>query len=1282
MINAEEIKIANKSYINKDFATIYPEQLDLIKTMTNRWDPQTSNESDPGIVLTKLNAFIADKNNYNIDKNVLENFMISATQESSMRKLCDMMGYYMNYYIAPEVDITIMYTNEDIETKGSFTLPALKTVLTSSEDDTISFVLTKSAKVLSQNSAVVVPALQGELKQLYGNNSGEITGSDANQDYIQLNNLDDNNRVYFPESNVAQNGVFISTVFNGVEGEYWRFTKNLNYEPSGSHVYKFGYDSSKGLPYVEFPEDIADLIQNGLVIRYIVTSGLDGNVRAGLIDSLASTLVDNENYSFSTSEGDIEYLFIRNLSGSINGANPESIDEAYNSFKKTIGTFDSLVTCRDYANAIYNMYDSSNTYPVVSNVQVADRRDDINYCTKVVTFDDYGEHTYNYLSDEINAFDLCCYPLKPIKSYTEEEFYSSFTPMAMYQYIKDELEEYKLASHDYKDTLDEATYLYKNYLTLNANLSTIYKVNDAERQDIITNVEKELIKRFNARNVDYGYEIPYELLVDAIMKSDKRISNVNLAEPYLTTKVMNGLGNEYDLVSSGGKDAYVNLLAKNVLSGHVPLFDYDNNFNFEFGQSKISGSDMVTYNISKIKTLASISLNYNASDFYTLQPNEFIQLLAPNLITKTTYPVYVYYYFDSGNSNIPIINNDMNYKLDMSEGESLYILYTDSNDIDHIIKYGIDSTGTYVQKDNGSLEYVDYYIQPVGLKTSSNTQGIWSANQFMTGESDKWSYNSSVATGRSGVVKNIPGLGDTLMYSLGTNETINIREKTQTILDKRTSCYWIRNNVDNKLFVEGETSSRTILLQDGEYFFYTDSTRTSFVSLGSGTTIHFPDTVSINITCDKVSLDEVIDKGILAIDDWKYLNFDSIDKQCTITENQILTLGEGDKIKLIVDGSTPSSISLNNTPTPLNGSAKIQYQLSSDAEPQYAEDLSGISDMSWSIKSRLDIDVSKGNYQQLYSNQHVYLYPWEGVWPAGQEATNPIELVAASGTSVINCFNLNAPVHLLGSEEIDVKVVEKRKDGTSYNTKFPMRAYYYSLTLQNGDVVLPIRNELNYCIIQDSELPNEFKLPKVNDSNSLSPSIKSIVFMVYVSKISGSGNVALSYDGCTLAPYNNESYSHMTQSGSSFIIDASGLYVLKATSIGDTAKITFSNSPAMVDSNSVDFSGAITLGTCDVININDFEGLNVDLGIEDFYDATESINIASDLLNVLKGKDFYYNYKPEKVKLIELDSNTQPKFNMMSPYTLYDFNNIANKFTLSEIDFSSSKIDVVRSSRL
>ena len=52
------------SYTNLDFSSIYTEVIELAKQLSYRWDPSISDESDPGVVLLKLSALIADKMNF------------------------------------------------------------------------------------------------------------------------------------------------------------------------------------------------------------------------------------------------------------------------------------------------------------------------------------------------------------------------------------------------------------------------------------------------------------------------------------------------------------------------------------------------------------------------------------------------------------------------------------------------------------------------------------------------------------------------------------------------------------------------------------------------------------------------------------------------------------------------------------------------------------------------------------------------------------------------------------------------------------------------------------------------------------------------------------------------------------------------------------------------------------------------------------------------------------------------------------------------------------------
>lgn len=91
----------------------------------------------------------------------------------------------------------------------------------------------------------------------------------------------------FPERFVAVNGIFVTNVSE--ENNLWDIVENLNTEVPSVKCFKFGFDSTKNLPYIEFPKNISSLIGNGLDIKYIITKGVDGNVKANFLNKLFNT---------------------------------------------------------------------------------------------------------------------------------------------------------------------------------------------------------------------------------------------------------------------------------------------------------------------------------------------------------------------------------------------------------------------------------------------------------------------------------------------------------------------------------------------------------------------------------------------------------------------------------------------------------------------------------------------------------------------------------------------------------------------------------------------------------------------------------------------------------------------------------------------------------------------------------------------------------------------------------------------------------------------------------
>lgn len=640
MITQNEISSLNLSPTKKDFVQIWNELIEVASKITERWDPTSTNESDPGIVLLKVLTGIADKLNYNIDKNILEAYMPTAAQMESMRKLCELVGYDIKYYQSAETKVRINYTgntadrsddNEEKLPDTGLALPKFTTITNADKD--ITFVTTNKLPMLftPDKPWVEVPCIEGQISQCESINDNNL---------INLSQLDDNNRYYLPEIQIAENGIFVyNATASLTDGDAWVQVSNLNTQPSGSRVYKFGYDSLEGRPYLAFPTDVGSLIGDGLFIYFVRTSGLSGNISPGTLEVLEIPTGEAwDDYS-------AEQFEVVNADATSNGANIESISAAYNNFKKTVGTFDTLVTCRDYMNKIYSLMDASNS-PYVSNILVTDIRNDINKAITLCSCNEFGilyketplttvaqeasmsstvkrvddgngnivnrlhiEHTDAVKVPLIDHFDLLLYPFKTftkVSSSTKDlvtPYNRSFTyTESMNKEIGASLADLKTCAHNLTTPAEGDIVAINNYLRLNALIATSNRISELEADAILHNVKVALVNEFNLRNLDFGEEIPFDKILSVIENADSRIKAVSLQEPMvLTTYSVKELADgaatskEYGIVSTVGdiagakvsgvdydsqkaKEIYNKLVLRNILAGRASLFDYDETF--------------------------------------------------------------------------------------------------------------------------------------------------------------------------------------------------------------------------------------------------------------------------------------------------------------------------------------------------------------------------------------------------------------------------------------------------------------------------------------------------------------------------------------------------------------------------------------------------------------------------------------------------------------------------------------------------------------------------------
>lgn len=1119
----KELEISNKSYTNKDFEAVYTELLTYAQKLSTRFSPVNSNEADPFVILLKLAAFVADKVNYNVDKNILERFMLSCTQERSMRELTSMLGYNMHYYRAAETEVLFKYNfPTDYDGSDSIIIPEYSIV---TNGDSIQYVTTAQTAISkSTGLSTAVTAIQGKLKPLMI----------ADSKVIQLENLNADNIVYFGETMVAENGVFVT---NSASSEVWRSVYNLNTEVYGSAVYKFGFDSIKNLPYLEFPDWVGDIIADGLTINYIVTDGVNGNVAAKELKT-----VSRVSSSDDIKDADI---IVQNSSAAISGGDPETLDKSYKGFKKIIGTFDTLVTCRDYANKIYNLLNTYGT-PYVSNVQIGDRRCDINYSCDVVTAADVGSQVrsiiskkcdgrvnaqtapadvqsvesqtdladinlittnvgtiykitdvntyvqckekitntgvvkywaeykilpaatqdmvskiyniietdeyvicrsilkadssgYEYrwislsddeLSDVISPYDLCIYALKPISNTStlavdDENGYNKAFNLLSNTSTKDEiktrLEEFKVSSHTYKELNPTDIASIRNYYKLTATVNTIRKINTLEEAEIQLNINAALIEKYNSRNLSFGYEIAFDELLKTIENADSRIKSVSLQEPEQEPRIVLANNTEIPLYQDDGAatDQFKFIVAKNILSGKVCAFKYDETFDYSYVYDNVDTKD----NIILVSTECNIPTftKKDSSVEYKLKDNETIQFLAPSLKTYTTYPYGINYYLKLASGDY--ISADSEYML--KEGDEFIVTYVDNNDETVIVAYTYPSDPT---KD------VIPIIKPnVALYTTAYRQAH---NQ------------SPTKIGISNLKYPTEYLSSTYaFYTLGTNDTVEYRKFVMETLDTFKRCYWLTNHPDNELpWVSIDTDTSYYILDDGEHFFYTDNALSSLYHFGAGTKLILRDSSRSRVWKHNkfLTVDTIELEGLAALGDaFISLAFNKTDFNMTIYENEIVTVTSGDTLEI----STPNADYTfeNNIYNALGTGMSIRYKFEGEETFTPLSDRSsliasqaGIS-YDWQARAILDINAGPDSEQILSEGQKITFVtgvyddilasyiPNPGAFNGGEiDTSNESAVIVLEGSTDGDpvSFKFNTPVQIGGGTNLNLQYLD------------------------------------------------------------------------------------------------------------------------------------------------------------------------------------------------------------------------------------------------------------------
>ena len=268
-------------------------------------------DSDIGTVFLKLMSYLADMNNFQIDKAVSELYLNTCTERASALALCSLIGYEPRHYQSAYSDIVIS-TAEGITIPDGEEIPAFS-VFTDSSTNMKYCNLTK--------------------QYMFGNEAHfrVYQGIPTIKTYT-INDINTLGRIILQDYTIGTNT--ISLKINGIEYDQVEDVRFI----SGQLGFSVHISEDKYL-YIQLPSYWPDVISKGstIEISYLITDGADGRIGKNVL-----TRIEQLSNQYSNK------MIIKSNAASQGGYNPETVDEMRINVPKRARTMNTIVTINDF----------------------------------------------------------------------------------------------------------------------------------------------------------------------------------------------------------------------------------------------------------------------------------------------------------------------------------------------------------------------------------------------------------------------------------------------------------------------------------------------------------------------------------------------------------------------------------------------------------------------------------------------------------------------------------------------------------------------------------------------------------------------------------------------------------------------------------------------------------------------------------------------------------------------------------------------------------------------
>lgn len=353
-------------YTSRDVQSNIQNLIEDVKAGTHIWNP--GSEADPGMILLKALAAEVDLLSFNLDTQVDEMYMQSATQIKSIRRLGVANGYVPGWYRAPRTTITIENQSEEATVALDFSLPDAPNnvcyAATNALEDLTSipyFIIPRSEVITDSDKVTLQPkgsengikertdivtrkAVQGTMKSVIVNPRmlvNDTKGVNTLTYRLPAQNVD-GELIWVQELSSTLDPIKFTNIDN--DKPWLRDTKN-DFIESTQRRYQVTVDDYNNLIIV-FNKFINDVIQYNRLIRvfYIETYGVAGEVSENVIslstvDSAVAAVLGVTHPANTLDMSD---------ESALTGKTPLTASEAAEEAKNYVNTNDSIITLKNF----------------------------------------------------------------------------------------------------------------------------------------------------------------------------------------------------------------------------------------------------------------------------------------------------------------------------------------------------------------------------------------------------------------------------------------------------------------------------------------------------------------------------------------------------------------------------------------------------------------------------------------------------------------------------------------------------------------------------------------------------------------------------------------------------------------------------------------------------------------------------------------------------------------------------------------------------------------------